>query len=87
VAACCNELVLKGKTVILSALSGTYKMEPFESVFKLISIADDIIHCKAICESCKKEAHSRRLRLISSEVVEIGGAELYKQVVEIDKLF
>ena len=66
-------------------------MEPFENVSKLVSLADDIIHMKAICYACFKEASFSLKNSKSEDLVEIGGAELYKpccrECFEKNKLF
>jgi thymidine kinase len=49
-------LCKKGKSVYIAALSGDYKMEPFENIANLISKADKIKLLKAYCYYCKKEA-------------------------------
>jgi thymidine kinase len=55
-------------------------MEPFETMSKLISIADEIVHCRSVCVNCGDDA-SFTLRTINSEdIVAIGGADSYKPV-------
>ena len=44
------------KHVIVSGLSGDYKCEPWETISKLIPLADDIIHTKALCVNCYIDA-------------------------------
>jgi thymidine kinase len=53
-------------------------MEPFESVSKLLAIADDIIHIKAVCAFCYNDASFSLKTKASDDLVEIGADELYK---------
>jgi thymidine kinase len=53
-------------------------MEPFDDVSKLIAIADDIIHVKAVCSLCCKDASFTLKTSVSNHLIEIGGSELYK---------
>jgi thymidine kinase len=72
-----EKLTLSGKIVIISALSGTFKMEPFELVSRLISKADKIKHLKAVCNFCpNKAAFSLRTINVDQEVL-IGAQDMY----------
>jgi len=74
----CQELVFQGKTVVVSALSGSFKMEPFENVARLISKADKIKFKKAICHFCHGSAHYSLRTIASEEEVLIGAADKYR---------
>jgi thymidine kinase len=73
------ELILLGKTVIVSALSGTYKMEPFENISFLISKADKIKFKKSICQFCQENNAPFTLRTIpNNDLILVGAADCYK---------
>ncbi len=74
----CEELVNCGKIVIVSALNGNFKREPFEVISKLLSKAETIQNITAICFNCNEDANYT-LRLSSDErEVIIGGEDMYK---------
>ena len=74
----CENLVDNGKIVIVSALNGNFKREPFEVISKLISKAETIQNITAICFNCNEEAnYSLRISKDEREVV-IGGDDMYK---------
>jgi thymidine kinase len=73
-----EQLVLNGKHVLVSALSGNFKMEPFENVSKLISKADKIKLKKAICFYCHEKAAFSLRTIPSDEEVLIGAADKYR---------
>lgn len=76
----CEYLCNKGRIVIVSALSGNFKMEPFHNVSKLISKADEIKLLKAYCYYCKKSAGFTLRTIRSDSEILIGSAESYKPV-------
>uniref|UniRef100_A0A914N3H0 Thymidine kinase n=1 Tax=Meloidogyne incognita TaxID=6306 RepID=A0A914N3H0_MELIC len=66
-----------GKIVIIAALNGDYKQEPFPNVTKLIPNAEKIEKLNAVCH-CGQSA-SFTFRLSTNKRVEIiGGEELYR---------
>ena len=73
-------MALDGKIIIVSGLSGTYKMEPFDTMSKLISIADEIIHVKSVCTSCHEDASFTLRTSTSTDLVDIGGSDSYRPV-------
>lgn len=76
----CETLCQNGKIVVVAALSGDYKMEPFPNVAQLISKADKIKLMKAYCYFCQKQA-GFTLRIVKSDkTILIGGEEMYKPV-------
>ena len=75
----CEKCAALGKKVIVSALSGDYKREPFPNISNLISKAERIIHKRAICGCSKNAAFSFRLTE-ERDVVLLGGADKYKPV-------
>lgn len=75
---CCETLANKGKIVIVSALNGNFKREPFEVISKLIPKCETIENITAICFNCNEDANYS-LRIINDErEVVIGGDEMYK---------
>ena len=76
-------MALDGKIIIVSGLSATYKMEPFDTMSKLISIADEIIHVKSVCTSCYEDASFTLRTSSSTDLVDIGGSDSYRPVCRI----
>ena len=74
----CEELALMKKTVIVAALNGDFRMEPFPVVAKLISKADKIKLLKAYCFNCHRDAKYTLRTIQSNETVLIGAGEAYK---------
>ena len=74
----CEKLALLKKTVIIAALNGDFRMEPFPVVAKIISKADKIKLLKAYCFNCHKDAHYTLRIVQSNETVLIGAGEAYK---------
>ena len=71
-------MALQNKIVIVAALNGDFRMEPFPAVSRLISKADKIKLMKAYCFNCHKDA-KYSLRIVqSNETVLIGAGEAYK---------
>ena len=74
----CEELANKGKIVIISALSGNFKREPFEVISKILPKCESILNISAICFNCNEDAHyTLRISEDKDEIV-IGGEEKYK---------
>jgi thymidine kinase len=74
----CEELAALKKTVIVAALNGDFRMEPFPVVAKLIPKADKIKLLKAYCFNCHKDANFSLRIVQSNETVLIGAGEAYK---------
>ena len=73
-----EELASLKKTVIVAALNGDFRMEPFPVIAKLISKADKIKLLKAYCFNCHKDANFSLRIVQSNETVLIGAGESYK---------
>ncbi len=73
----CEKMANLGKIIIVAALNGTYKREPFPVVTELIPLAEEIINLKAICSICSKDAHFTKRTVQSDKFELIGGAESY----------
>ena len=74
----CEELALLKKIVIIAALNGDFRMEPFPVISKIISKADKIKLLKAYCFKCHKDAKFSLRIVQSNETVLIGAGEAYK---------
>ena len=74
----CEELALQKKIIIVAALNGDFRMEPFPVISKLISKADKIKLLKAYCFNCHKDARYSLRIVQSNETVLIGAGEAYK---------
>ncbi len=79
----CQNLSLMGKQVFVSALSGNFKMEPFENVARLIAKADKIKHLKAVCFYCHGTAPFTLRTIPSQEEVLIGASDAYQAVCKV----
>ena len=71
-------LVFLKKIVIVAALNGDFRMNPFPVVSRLISKADKIKLMKAYCFNCHKDAKFSLRIFQSNETVLIGAREAYK---------
>ena len=76
----CDEVSEMGKIVVVAALSGDYKMKPFNNVSELISKADKIKLMKAFCFYCHKLAGFTMRTIKSNELILIGAGEAYRPV-------
>jgi thymidine kinase len=66
------------KTVIIAALNGDFRMEPFPVIAKIIPKADKIKLLKAYCFNCHRDAKFSLRIVQSNETVLIGAGEAYK---------
>ena len=73
-------LCRNGKIVVVSALSGNFKMEPFDNVSKLISKADKIKLLKAYCYFCHKRAGFSLRTVRNDKEILIGASDMYRPV-------
>jgi thymidine kinase len=74
----CEELALMGKIVLIAALNGDFRMEPFPVIQRIISKSDKIKLLKAYCFNCHKDAKFSLRIVQSNETVLIGAGEAYK---------
>ena len=63
---------------MVSALSGNFKMEPFDNVSRLIAKADKIKFRKAICFFCHGSARYSLRTIPSDQEVLIGASDKYR---------
>jgi len=80
----CEELVARGKRVIVAGLDLTFAGEPFGPMPALMALADEVDKLHAVCVKCGGEA-TRSQRLIdgkpapaTDEVIKVGGTEFYE---------
>ena len=74
----CEELALNGKIILIAALNGDFRMEPFPVIQRIIAKADKIKLLKAYCFNCHKDAKFSLRIVQSNETVLIGAGEAYK---------
>ena len=74
----CQDLALLKKTVIVAALNGDFRIEPFPVISRLIPKADKIKLLKAYCFHCHKDAHFSLRIAQNNETVLIRAGEAYK---------
>jgi len=75
----CEFLANNGKTVIVSALNGNFKREPFEVISRLISKCETIQNITSVCYNCGDDNANFTLRLTNDQrEVVIGGDDMYK---------
>ena len=74
----CEELALMGKIVLIAALNGDFRMEPFPVIQRIIAKADKIKLLKAYCFNCHKDAKFSLRIVQSNETVLIGAGDSYK---------
>ena len=74
----CEQLAFLNKIVIVAALNGDFRMEPFPVVSRLFSKADKVKLMKAYCFNCHKDAKFSLRIVQSNETVLIGAGEAYK---------
>lgn len=73
----CEKWANEGKIIEASGLNGNYKREPFEIISKLVALADDICHLKAVCTSTGNDA-SFSIRIVDNEdEILIGSKDMY----------
>jgi thymidine kinase len=76
----CEYAANRGLAVIVSALDGTYKREPFGKISHLICLAESVTKLNAICMVCQKEASFTKRINEETETVVIGGQDKYLAV-------
>lgn len=80
----CEKMMNLGKIVVVESLGGCSDRKLIGNVYELIPLATDIVHLKAVCMDCGKDATYSRLKTGISkgngEQVLIGGTDKYKSV-------
>ena len=73
-----EELSNMGKVVIIAALSGNFKREPFDVISKIISKCEIIQNVTAICFYCNSDANYTLRTTADEEELLIGGLDMYR---------
>jgi len=75
-----DDMANQGKEVVLACLNQDYMGRPFGIADRLLAMADNVIHVKAVCLACgAKDAATKTLRVSGvGGQVEIGGADKYQ---------
>ena len=79
----CEELVARGKRVIVAGLDLNFRAEPFGPMPELLALADEVTKLQAVCVVCGKPA-TRSQRLVNGEPARggpeilVGGLESYE---------
>jgi thymidine kinase len=70
----------EGKEVILACLNQDFRGEPFGIADRLLAMADNVVHLKAVCLACgAKDAATKTFRISQGgDQVEIGGSDKYQ---------
>ncbi len=70
----------EGKTVIISGLSGDFRLKPWPSISEVIPLATELVHLSASCSKCGQDAHytSKKVKREGESVEEIGGEDKYE---------
>jgi len=73
-----NALANAGKVVIVAALDGTFRQDPFPATAQLLPLCERVDKLQAVCRGCGEDA-SFSVRLTQDEEVHVvGGAEMYQ---------
>lgn len=73
-------LMNQGKDVIVAGLSGDANIGGWDTILKLLPLASNIIHTKAICVKCHADApYTKRLKP-AEDRVDIGASDKYMAV-------
>ncbi|KAK9847843.1 hypothetical protein WJX84_008264 [Apatococcus fuscideae] len=68
----------EGKLVLVAALDGTFKRQPFLPVLQLVSLAEDVTKLKAVCAQCHREAAFTHRKSPEDAVELVGGRDKYE---------
>jgi thymidine kinase len=79
-----QQLVQRGKRVLVAGLDLDFRGEPFEVMSQLMALADDVLKLKAICVCCGQDAHHTQ-RLVNGQpahyddpIIMVGAEECYE---------
>lgn len=79
-----QQLVQRGKFVLVAGLDLDFRAEPFNVMAQLMALADDVLKLKAICVCCGQEAHHTQ-RLVNGKpahyddpIIMVGADECYE---------
>jgi thymidine kinase len=74
----CDELIRKGKRVIVAGLDMDYKGIPFEPIPQLLARAEYITKTLAICMVCGNPANMTQRKIHSNDRVLVGASDSYE---------
>jgi thymidine kinase len=74
----CEILANMGKLVIVAALDGDFRREPFIEVLKLIPKCEYSIKLLAVCGECGSDAPFTLRKNKSTKIIEVGGEDDYE---------
>lgn len=69
-----------GRTVIISALDGTFQRKPFPQIMELIPLSETVQKLSAVCMNCRSDAAFSRRLGTETKVEIIGGKDKYMSV-------
>jgi thymidine kinase len=78
----CDQAVKEGKIVIVAALDGDFRRDPFEEVSQLIPLCKSVKKLLAVCAICHLDAPFTRRHTTEAEREVIGGADKYIPVCQ-----
>lgn len=74
----CNTVADAGKIVLVSALDGDFRRQPFGQICELVPYCESIEKLTAVCMMCHSRQASFTRRTVASQEQElIGGADMY----------
>ena len=76
----CDRQAAAGKVVIVSALDCTFDRKPFRAVCDLVAAAESVTKLCSVCRFCGDDAAFSLRHSDSTELIMIGGKELYSPV-------
>jgi thymidine kinase len=68
----------RDKIIVCGGLNSDYRMKPFETVNKLISLSDKIVHLTALCVDCGSDAPFTERTIQSDKQTLVGTGDIYK---------
>lgn len=72
-----RDLLASGKTIYVAGLDLDYQGAPFGVTASLMSIADEVVKLKAVCERCGWDSFQTAKVSGTAERMELGGKERY----------
>jgi len=67
----------QGKIVIVAALDGNHKRQPFGKISQLIPLVESVVKLSAICQCCGSEAAFSRCFSDNGEEIQVGAGDKY----------
>ena len=73
----CEEMANMDKIIIVAALDGNFRRQPFGKILDIIPLAESVIKLSAICMKCQSDASFSKRITEESEENLVGGADIY----------